>query len=389
MGSRFFRNSKRLSENSYLKGRFWQMPLKEYAHRKSQEQLGETVPGRNIYLVGSVPMENAEEVFKGVSAALGTRIKRIPDGETGERGDWITWLEPVFAENSAFQKSGEFFRVHESGTGRERYTLKPGYKPQDVHFDNLFYADIAIESYAVFKRLKDEDKIAAGTKFQVDLVPAHSVIWLYLVDSLHAPIDRIYNEAVKREIDKIAAAIPHDELAIQFDVASAVFARLERNQPSSYGRTKAEMQQAFSNILVDLGNHVPADIDLLYHLCYGDSNHRHVVEPTDMGDMVEFANRVSAQIKRPVQLIHMPAPRNRADDAYFEPLKRLKLRPETELCLGLVHYTDGVEGTKKRLAIARKFAPKFSVATECGFGRRDPRTIPELLRIHAEIAELD
>jgi hypothetical protein len=108
-----------------------------------------------------------------------------------------------------------------------------------------------------------------------------------------------------------------------------------------------------------------------------------------MGDMVEFANRVSRQIARPVQLIHMPVPRNRSDDAYFEPLQRLKLRPETELCLGLVHHTDGVEGTKKRLAAAKKYTANFSIATECGFGRRDPQTIPELLRIHAAIADMD
>ena len=46
--------------------------------------------------------------------------------------------------------------------------------------------------------------------------------------------------ALKREIDKIAARLPHDEIAIQFDVASAVFARLERNDASSYGRNKAD-----------------------------------------------------------------------------------------------------------------------------------------------------
>jgi hypothetical protein len=344
---------------------------------------------RDIYLVGSVPMANTAEVFEKISAALGPRIKRLPDGETGVRGDWITWLEPVFSNHPAFVKSGEYFRVHASGTGRERYALKPGVRPEDVRFDNLFYADIAKRSYADFKRLKEAGKIPAGTKFQVALVPAHSVIWLFLVGALHAQIDPLYNDAVKREIDKIAAIIPHSELAIQFDVASAVFARLERNEPSSYGRSKAEMQEAFANILVDLGNRVPPDVDLLYHLCYGDSNHRHVVEPTDMGDMVEFANRVSRQIARPVQLIHMPVPRNRSDDAYVEPLQRLKLRPETELCLGLVHHTDGVEGTKKRLAAAKKYTANFSIATECGFGRRDPQTIPELLRIHAAIADMD
>ena len=131
----------------------------------------------------------------------------------------------------------------------------------------------------MFKRLKAAGKIAPETKFQIDLVPAHSVFWLYLVDALHAPIDPIYNEAVKREIDKIGAALPHDEIAIQFDVASAVFARLERNQASSYGRTKEETQETFSNILIDLGNHVPSSIDLLFHLCYGDSNHKHGVRP--------------------------------------------------------------------------------------------------------------
>ena len=88
--------------------------------------------------------------------------------------------------------------------------------------------------------LKRPGKIPTGCRFQVDLVPAHSVIWLFLQDDLHAPLDPLYNEAVKREIDKLAAAIPHSELAIQFDVASAVFARLERNDKSSYGASKAE-----------------------------------------------------------------------------------------------------------------------------------------------------
>ena len=80
------------------------------------------------------------------------------------------------------------------------------------------------------------------------------------------------------------------------------------------------MQETFSNILIDLGNRVPAEIDLLYHLCYGDSNHKHVVEPTDMGDMVDSPTG-SGQMARPVQLVHMPVPRNRSDDAYFAPLR--------------------------------------------------------------------
>lgn len=345
--------------------------------------------GHDAYLVGSVPMENAEAVFAAVGGALGERIKRIPDGETGHRLDWITWLEVVFSGNPALELSDELFRVHPTAVARKRYKLKPGKSLADIKIDNLFYADNAKESYAVFKRLRDAGKIAPGTKFQVDLVPAHSVLWLFLVEELQAAFDPIYNDAVGREIDKLAAAIPHRDLAIQFDVASAVFARLERGDTGVYGASKDEMEGKFAAILAKLANRVPADIDLLFHFCYGDSNHRHVVEPTDMQDMVDMATRLNALVKRPINLIHMPVPRERSDDAYFAPLKKLTLRPETQLALGLVHYTDGLEGTKRRMATARKYVQDFAIGTECGFGRRDPATIPELLHIHAAAAALD
>jgi len=62
------------------------------------------------------------------------------------------------------------------------------------------------------------------------------------------------------------------------------------------------------------------------------------------------------------------------------------LRPETKLSLGLVHFTDGVTGARARIAAAEKVTKGFMIATECGLGRRKPETIPELLRIHTEVA---
>ena len=341
---------------------------------------------RDVYLVGSVPLATEKDVFETVSAALGSHLLTLPDGETGERLDWITWLEPVFSGNPALELSDEVFQLHPGVPGRRRYGLKTGLSLKDLKFDNLFYADIARRSYATFAELKRQGKIPARVKFQVDLVPAHSVIWLFVRDNLQSGVDPIYNDAVLREIEKTVAAIPADQLAIQFDIASAVFARLERNQAGPYGATKEEMQENFSAIVVRLAERVPKNVDLLFHFCYGDAGHRHVIEPTDMGDMVDYANRLAARLKRPITHIHMPVPRSRNDDAYFKPLTRLKVDPGTRLCLGLVHHTDGVAGTRKRMAAAEKYVRDFSVATECGFGRRDPSTLPELLRIHAEVA---
>jgi len=341
---------------------------------------------RGVHLVGSVPLCNAREVFSLVSDVLGPHLKRIPDGETGERSDWITWLEPAFAQNPALERSNELFRVHATGTGRIRYRLQPGKTAGDVHFDNLFYADIAKASYAEFADLKRRGVVPKKCRFQIDLVPAHSVIWLFLQEDLHEAIDPVYNRAVKREIEKIASALPHGEIAIQFDVASAVFARLQRGDTGAYGRSRAEMLGTFSAILVDLADSVPPDIELMFHFCYGDSNHKHVIEPIDMGDMVDLANRLCANVERSIELIHMPVPRDRTDDAYFQPLARRQLNSETEVSLGLVHFTDGIAGTRQRLAVAERYISDFSVATECGFGRRDLRTIPDLLRIHAAVA---
>ena len=107
-----------------------------------------------VHLVGSVPLPDARAVFATVSAALGPHLRSIPDGETGERLDWITWLEPVFARHPAFEPSGETFQLH-GGLARKdkRYRLKPGASIADVRFDNIFYADNAIKSYAVFADL--------------------------------------------------------------------------------------------------------------------------------------------------------------------------------------------------------------------------------------------
>ena len=51
---------------------------------------------QGAHLVGSVPLASAEVVFQTVSAEIGDRLRRIPDGESGPRSDWIVGQLPVF-----------------------------------------------------------------------------------------------------------------------------------------------------------------------------------------------------------------------------------------------------------------------------------------------------
>jgi len=111
-----------------------------------------------------------------------------------------------------------------------------------------------------------------------------------------------------------------------------------------------------------------------------------VIEPKDTGLMVSFSNQLFAAIDRPVSWVHMPVPRSRHDAGYFAPLHDSKRPAGTELYLGLVHLTDGLDGARRRLAAAQEVVADFGVATECGFGRRPPETVPALLDLHRDVA---
>lgn len=100
-----------------------------------------------------------------------------------------------------------------------------------------------------------------------------------------------------------------------------------------------------------------------------------------------MANAAVARSGRRVDWVHMPVPRDRTDDRYFEPLHDLDVG-DTRVYLGLVHFSDGFDGTKTRLEAARRHLGEFGVATECGFGRRSPETTLELLELHRQIVSM-
>ena len=63
---------------------------------------------RKILLVGSVPLENAKEVFNECAARLGELIHRMPDGETGVRTMWILCQRDVMAKAKNLKKHHQF-----------------------------------------------------------------------------------------------------------------------------------------------------------------------------------------------------------------------------------------------------------------------------------------
>ena len=102
--------------------------------------------------------------------------------------------------------------------------------------------------------------------------------------------------------------------------------------------------------------------------------------------MVRLGNAISDGLRRPLSWLHMPVPVERSDDAYFAPLADLRLKPNCRLYLGLIHDADGLAGTLARISVAQRYVAEFGIATECGFGRRDPSSIQTLLDLHVALA---
>jgi hypothetical protein len=260
--------------------------------------------------------------------------------------------------------------------GRSR--LRPGFDPSALRFDNIGYADWAIESYATLKRLQAAGEVPAGTRFQVCLPSPRVVLTSRVLPDAIPQVWPAYTLAMKNEVARMAAAIPNDELSIQWDCT----------EPTAYESADAGRRAETNRMLVDYASYVPDRVELGYHLCYGDFEHRHSVQPPSLAVSVEISNALASGVRRPIGWMHMPVPRDRSDDAYYAPLRDLKLHPETKTFLGLVHHTDGVEGTKKRMEAASRYLSDYGIATECGWGRRPAETLPELIRIHAAAAEL-
>ena len=103
-----------------------------------------------------------------------------------------------------------------------------------------------------------------------------------------------------------------------------------------------------------------------------------------MRKLVEVANALAASLGRSLDWIHMPVPRDRADDAYFAPLASLRLQPQTELYLGVIHR-DGRSG--ERIAAAQRHFAGFGAATDCGWGRGGTAAVDELLALHRECSQ--
>jgi hypothetical protein len=335
-----------------------------------------------VHLVGSIGLDTVEEVFGTVGKLLGPYLRRIPDGEVGGRRMWITWQYPVLRANS-------FLRPDPSGAVRptNRFpllTLAEGADPAAIRFGELGYAREARASYLDFLAAREKAELPAGIRFQVCLPTPFAVVSSVVIEEALEPVEAAYERAMLAEVAALCRHISHRDLCIQWDVCNEMV--IWDGQKTSAVPYPEVPRAALLERMARICAAVPDDVDLGLHLCYGDFAGRHFVEPRDASAMVELANALARTIEHKLAYIHMPVPIERTDEVFHRPFAGLALQGGTELYLGVVHAGDGVEGARARIDAARRYAPPFGIATECGMARaRTEATVRSLLSIHAEV----
>ena len=340
----------------------------------------ETLPER-VHLVGSIGLDSVEEVFRIVGTVLGRRLKRVPDGEPGSRRLWISFQYP-------FLRSSPFLRPDPSGAVRKTsgfplLCLAEGVDPAELRFGELGYAREARASYLDFCAARSRGELPPRVRFQVCLPTPMGVIYAFCTRPDLLTIEPAYEQAMLREVEAICRAIPHDDLCIQWDFCHEMI--IWDGQPQDMFPLVNASKDDIIARMVRICAPVPTGVELGFHLCYGDFGARHFIEPRDTSKMVEVANALARRVQHEIAYLHLPVPMARADDDYFRPLLELRLSPGTELYLGLVHAVDGVEGTRRRISVARRYVKDFGIATECGMARaRTQRVVETLLGVHRD-----
>jgi hypothetical protein len=305
----------------------------------------------------------------------------MPDGETGERRRWVYWQRTMLERHPAMEVDADagFLELRQwDGSLLRRASLlrfRPGVDPDAVDFATG-YAEAALESWALFSRLRTDGVLPTGLRFQVCLPTPMSSAFMYVSPRAHDGYQRAYERALLGDLGRIVAAIPPGDLAIQWDICQEVlvFEGYFPTRPPDY-------RERIFALLARLGDAVPPGVEMGYHLCYGSPADEHLVMPRDMGVMVGMANGVREVLRRRIDFLHMPVPKDRTDAGYFTPLTNLSGFGDSLVYLGLIHHDDRA-GDLARIAAARAVLPAFGVSSECGWGRTDPQRVPGLLESH-------
>jgi len=339
---------------------------------------------RTVHLVGTIPAGSTREAMALVVDRVGDRLGgHIPDGETGNRSNWINRLIESLRTHPDLElkRDGDWT----SYTDTPAFRVRRGHRFRSVDLD---YHDHFVDSWDEFEKVKRELgrpdlSFQVGIPGPIDV--AFAAFGFNPVGGLrHArPFEEATAEHIRRIHERAGDQIVY-QLEIPIEVEMAIRMRF-------LGRPGIRW---LAGRILDVVEAAPEGTRWGFHLCVGDLNHRSFSRLKDATIPVRLANALIARFPegRRLEFVHMPFAHAveppTTDESFYAPLRDLALHDGVRFAAGFVHEGQDLETQRSiRETIERQVGRPVDVAAACGLGRRDLEHARANLDLSRRLAE--
>jgi len=327
---------------------------------------------RRAHLVGSIPAATAADAMRLAVERLGPDLDYLPDGETGERRNWVISMIERLREHPDLKlvKQGDWSDYDKT----PRFALRRGHRLYGAALD-LGIAAAARAAMPEFDTLRaaldqvsqDRPRFQIGIPGDVDLAmftfgPSGPVRHL-----------RPFTEALAIVMHQTSKLFGDDAL---FQIEVPVELVLLARAPS---RLRPVLAGLLARRIAALAQGAPEGAHFGIHLCLGDMNHRALGRISDASPLVLLANAVAERWPAGRPLLYVHAPLAAADNppadsvAFYRPLTGLRLGPDVRFIAGFAHEDqDLLTQFRIRDMIEDAVGHPVDISTSCGLGRRQP-----------------
>lgn len=331
--------------------------------------MSSTATTRQVHLVGTIPAEDTEDALRLVQDTVGGRVTDwLPDGETGDRENWIGRVVESLKQHPDLElvSEGDWSGYDQTPV----FKVKKGHRFSAVELD---YYDNFAESWPEFQKARAEQG-RPDLLFQVGIPGPIDIAFASFGFSLRGSLraTRPFEDATVVEIWRIHE-VAGDEVVYQMEIPIEV--EMAARVPSLLRGTAIPW---LGRKILRLVERSPEGSRWGIHLCVGDMNNKSYSHLTNAEPLVLLSNSLVKQFPagRKLEFVHVPFAHGdvppSTDGAFYAPLGDLYLPDGVRFISGFVHESQDLETQRQvRKLIEDRLGHPADVAAACGLGRRD------------------
>jgi hypothetical protein len=340
------------------------------------------VADREAHLVGSLPGATAATAMSSALQILGPYLRTLPDGETGERRNWIISIVEGLRVHPDLElrKAGDWSDYDKTPVMRIR-------RGRTLYGASLNFGHVE----AVRESFPDFEQARAGAGRQdiafQEGVPGDFDLAMFTLGPTGALRHRRpFTEATLAEIRDVSAITgPQTLFQIEVPVELVLLAKAPR-------LARPGLAKLLAKSITGLASAAPAGTRFAVHLCLGDMNNRAFGTMDDVSPLVLLANAILRGWPdgRPLDILHAPfaaadQPAT-TDPGFYAPLSGLDLPSGVRFAAGFAHEAQPLaEQLTIRSVIDDLLHREVTIAAACGLGRRSEAAGRAVLERTAEL----